>query len=74
MLVLEVGADRPGDLARILKIATPDAVVVTLLPNVPVHVEAYETPAAVREEEFSPAFALAAAFAAYCFYPKTNTL
>ncbi len=58
MLVLEVGADRPGDLARILKIATPDAVVVTLLPQVPVHVEAYETPAAVREEEFSPAFAL----------------
>jgi UDP-N-acetylmuramoyl-tripeptide--D-alanyl-D-alanine ligase len=58
MLVLEVGADRPGDLARILKIATPDVVVVTLLPSVPVHVEAYETPAAVREEEFSPAFAL----------------
>ena len=59
MLVLEVGADAPGDLARILKIATPDAVVVTLLPSVPVHVEAYETPAAVREEEFAPAFALA---------------
>jgi UDP-N-acetylmuramoyl-tripeptide--D-alanyl-D-alanine ligase len=58
MLVLEVGADRPGDLAKILTIAKPDAVVVTLLPNVPVHVEAYETPAAVREEEFAPAFAL----------------
>ena len=58
MLVLEVGADAPGDLARILKIATPNAVVVTLLPSVPVHVEAYETPAAVREEEFAPAFAL----------------
>ena len=52
LLVLEVGADRPGDLAKILKIAKPDAVVVTLLPSVPVHVEAYETPAAVREEEF----------------------
>jgi UDP-N-acetylmuramoyl-tripeptide--D-alanyl-D-alanine ligase len=59
LLVLEVGADRPGDLAKILKIAKPDAVVVTLLPSVPVHVEAYETPAAVREEEFSPALALA---------------
>ncbi|MDB5189595.1 MAG: UDP-N-acetylmuramoyl-tripeptide--D-alanyl-D-alanine ligase [Parcubacteria group bacterium] len=57
-LVLEVGADRPGDLARILKIATPDAVVVTRLPEVPVHVEAYSTPAAVREEEFAPAYAL----------------
>ncbi len=61
MLVLEVGADRPGDLARILRIATPDAVVVTRLPEVPVHVEAYSSPEAVREEEFSPAYALAAA-------------
>jgi len=61
MLVLEVGADKPGDLARILHIATPDAVVVTLLPDIPVHVEAYACPDAVREEEFSPATALAAA-------------
>jgi UDP-N-acetylmuramyl pentapeptide synthase len=61
MLVLEVGADRPGDLARILRIATPDAVVVTRLPEVPVHVEAYDSPEAVREEEFSPAYALHAA-------------
>ncbi len=57
-LVLEVGADRPGDLARILRIAIPDAVVVTRLPDVPVHVEAYATPAAVRQEEFAPAYAL----------------
>ena len=61
MLVLEVGADRPGDLARILRIATPDAVVVTRLPEVPVHVEAYTSPEAVRDEEFSPAYALKAA-------------
>lgn len=60
LLVLEVGADRPGDLARILRIATPDAVVVTRLPDVPVHVEAYASPSAVREEEFAPAFALPA--------------
>lgn len=58
MLVLEVGADRPGDLARILRIATPDAVIITRLPEIPVHVEAYASPEAVREEEFSPAFAL----------------
>ncbi len=60
MLVLEVGADRPGDISRILHIATPDAVVVTRLPEIPVHVEAYASPEAVREEEFSPAYALAA--------------
>ncbi len=59
MLVLEVGADKPGDLARILHIATPNAVVVTRLPEIPVHVEAYASPEAVREEEFSPAYALA---------------
>ncbi len=58
MLVLEVGADRPGDLARILRIAKPDAVVVTRLPDVPVHVEAYASPQAVRDEEFAPAYAL----------------
>jgi UDP-N-acetylmuramyl pentapeptide synthase len=60
LLVLEVGADKPGDLARILQIATPDVVVVTHLPEVPVHVEAYTSPDAVREEEFSPAYALPA--------------
>lgn len=60
MLVLEVGADRPGDLARMLRIATPDVVVITRLPEIPVHVEAYTSPEAVREEEFSPAYALAA--------------
>ncbi|MDE1919549.1 MAG: UDP-N-acetylmuramoyl-tripeptide--D-alanyl-D-alanine ligase [Patescibacteria group bacterium] len=61
MLVLEVGADRPGDLARIVRMAQPDAVIVTRLPEIPVHVEAYASPEAVREEEFSPAYALPAA-------------
>ncbi len=58
LLVLEVGADRPGDLAKILRFADPDAVIVTRLPEVPVHVEAYASPQAVREEEFQPAYAL----------------
>jgi len=60
MLVLEVGSGKPGDLAHILKIVTPHAVVVTSLPEIPVHVEAYTSPEAVREEEFSPALALKA--------------
>jgi UDP-N-acetylmuramyl pentapeptide synthase len=59
ILILEVGADTPGDIGKILKIATPDAVVVTRLPELPVHIEAYATAAAVREEEFMPAYALA---------------
>lgn len=57
-LVLEVGADQPGDLSKVLQIATPDVVVVTRLPEVPVHVEAYPSPEAVREEEFVPAYGL----------------
>lgn len=60
MLVLEVGSGKPGDLAHILKMVAPDAVVVTCLPEIPVHVEAYASPEAVREEEFSPAYALQA--------------
>jgi len=60
LLVLETGADKPGDLTRILRLATPDMVVVTRLPDVSVHVEAYASPEAVQEEEFSPAYALAA--------------
>ena len=59
VLVLEVGADRPGDLEKILRFAVPDAVVVTRLPDVPVHVEAYVSTEAVKDEEFTPAFALA---------------
>lgn len=60
LLVLETGADKPGDLARILRIAKPDAVVVTPLPKIPVHVETYPSPEAVQEEEFSPAYSLSA--------------
>ena len=61
LLVLEVGAGKRGDLAQILNIARPDALVVTRLPEIPVHVEFYASPEAVREEEFSPAYALPSA-------------
>ncbi|HEC93832.1 MAG TPA: UDP-N-acetylmuramoyl-tripeptide--D-alanyl-D-alanine ligase [Candidatus Kaiserbacteria bacterium] len=61
MLVLEVGAGKPGDITDLLHMITPDIVVVTRLPEVPVHVEAYVSPQAVREEEFMPAYALAPA-------------
>lgn len=58
MLVLEVGADRSGGITNILRIVTPDVVVITRLPEIPAHVEAYASPEAVQEEEFSPAYAL----------------
>jgi len=58
ILVLEVGADKPGDVKGMMDWITPDVVVVTKLPSIPVHVEAYASPDATREEEFSPAHAL----------------
>jgi len=58
ILVLEVGADKPGDVKGMMSWITPDVVVVTKLPTIPVHVEAYASPDATREEEFSPAHAL----------------
>lgn len=38
-LVLEVGADRPGDIKRIARSIQPDITVVTRLSKIPVHVE-----------------------------------
>jgi len=43
-LVLEVGTDKPGDIARTTSWITPDIVVVTKLSKVPVHVEFFATP------------------------------
>lgn len=64
-LVLEVGADKPGDLARLLRWLKPEIAVVTRLPSgtgthpdVPVHVEFYSSPEAVAREESLPALAV----------------
>jgi len=57
-LVLEVGADKPGDLEPIMKWLHPDVVVVTLFPEVPVHVEFYESPEALNAEESIPVFVI----------------
>ncbi len=50
-LVLEVGADHPGDIKKITKWLKPDVVVVTRLPDVPVHVEFFESPKQLFEEK-----------------------
>jgi len=42
-LILEVGADRPGDILRIAKWLSPDIVVVTHIGEVPVHVEFFKS-------------------------------
>lgn len=50
-LVLEVGADRPGDIQRIGRWLHPNVVVVTRLPAIPVHVEFFSSPEALLEEK-----------------------
>ncbi|MBI2004762.1 UDP-N-acetylmuramoyl-tripeptide--D-alanyl-D-alanine ligase [Patescibacteria group bacterium] len=52
-LVLEVGADRPGDVKRVAKWLPVDVVVITRLPEVPVHVEYFDSPREVVEEKAS---------------------
>lgn len=49
-LVLEIGVDRPGDIARFSWLK-PNIVVFTQLPKVPVHVEYFESPEALAEEK-----------------------
>ncbi|MEK7462145.1 MAG: UDP-N-acetylmuramoyl-tripeptide--D-alanyl-D-alanine ligase [Patescibacteria group bacterium] len=60
VLVLEMGIDRPGDMERLTSWITPDLVVLTRLPSVPVHVEYFGTAQAVVEEKMKLAGALKA--------------
>lgn len=53
-LIVEVGADRPGDISRGLSWVKPDVVLATRFPNIPVHVEFYATPEDVVREELFP--------------------
>ncbi|MAZ56245.1 hypothetical protein CL653_00430 [bacterium] len=51
VLVLEMGVDQPGDMQRHCSWIKPDIVVLTRLPEVPVHVEFFDSPEAVIEEK-----------------------
>ncbi len=50
-LVLEVGTDKPGDIAMVTKWLKTDITVVTKLSKVPVHVEAFSSPEYLFEEK-----------------------
>ena len=50
-LVLEVGADRPGDIKKISKWLRPDVVVVTGFGEIPVHVEFFSSVADLVKEK-----------------------
>ena len=51
VLVLEVGADRPGDIEHLASWLTPETVVLTRFPDVPVHVEYFDSPQHLIEEK-----------------------
>ncbi len=50
-LVLEIGADRPGDIKSITAWVKPDITVVTQFGQVPVHIEFFESRDAIVEEK-----------------------
>lgn len=50
-LVLEVGADRPGDIKRVAKWLRPDVAVFTGVPEIPAHVEYFSSPDEVMKEK-----------------------
>ena len=52
-LVLEVGADRPGDIRSLASWLSVDVAVITRLPEVPVHVEFFDSAAQLKEEKAS---------------------
>lgn len=51
ILVLEMGVDRPGDMDRLTAWIRPDVVVLTRLPDVPVHVEYFASPEEIIQEK-----------------------
>lgn len=57
-LVLEMGADRPGDIKALAQLAKPDIAVMTWLGEVPVHVEFFDSPEALFNEKMEIARAL----------------
>lgn len=57
-LVLEIGADAPGDIKQLASWIKPDVVVITRFPEVPVHIEYFDSKEAVIEEKKELAKAL----------------
>lgn len=51
ILILEYGADRPGDIKYLLSIARPNVSVITAIGDIPVHVEFYNGPEEVAREK-----------------------
>lgn len=59
ILVLEYGADHPGDIAKLAKNFKPDVAVVTAIGEIPVHVEYFSDPDELAKEKSKLVQALA---------------
>jgi UDP-N-acetylmuramoyl-tripeptide--D-alanyl-D-alanine ligase len=57
-LILEIGADHPGDIKKVAKWLKTDIVVITKVSRTPVHVEFFKSPEEVFEEKASLADSL----------------
>lgn len=51
ILVLELGADKPGDIERFMDWIKPDVSVITALGDIPAHIEFFASPEALRTEK-----------------------
>lgn len=51
LLILEIGADHPGDIRSTTQWMKPDIAVITRLPEYPVHAEYFSSPEDVRKEK-----------------------
>lgn len=51
ILILEYGADKPGDMDYLLTVVKPNLAVVTAVGDIPVHVEFYQGPEGVAKEK-----------------------
>jgi len=51
ILVIEMGADRPGDISYLVKFAKPKIGIITAVGQVPVHVEFFKSPAELALEK-----------------------
>jgi len=69
ILVLEYGADKPGDLNYLLSIAQPQIGVITAVGEIPVHVEFYSGPEEVAREKAKLVESLSSSGIASELYP-----
>src|SRR3989344_2416115 len=51
ILVIEMGADRPGDIGYLAELAPPFVGVITAIGDMPVHVEFFDSPKALAQEK-----------------------